>query len=154
MAWAYMLVLCVLFAWRVESHRVIDAQQDGYERAVYPTALGDTAYYNPVGFDDFFAANVPCPGQTTGLYRRMHQPVHRDDARMIKLDPDASGSGVVYREDKRRLASDGTPLPSRLYLKAGENLYIEFGPQRFWRAYEVPKAIPYTPPEIPAPTVQ
>ena len=67
MAWAYMLVLCVLFAWRVESHRVIDAQQNGYERAVYPTALGDTAYYKPVGFDDFFAANVPCPGQTTGL---------------------------------------------------------------------------------------
>ena len=146
MAWAYMLVLCVLFAWRVESHRVIDAQSNGYERPVYPTALGDSAYYKPVGTADFFAPNIPCSGRTTGLYRRMHKPVRRDDARMFKLDPDSTSPVAVSREATRRHAEDGTPLPARLYLKTSENLYLEFGDQRYWPEYEVPKAIPYTPP--------
>ena len=147
MAWAYLLVLCVLFSWQVKWHRVSVRVQDSYEVPNFPTALGDTRYYKPQGMGDFFAPNVVCINQPKGMFRRMHQPVHRDDARMMKVDPEASGEGpCVYFDSKPRLSREGTRLPSRYYLKTGENLYLEFGAQCFWPAYEAPRAIPYVPP--------
>jgi hypothetical protein len=148
-AWAYLLVLCVLFAWRVKFHRFTDPPENGYEVPLYPTALGDTRYYQPKDLADFFAPNIACPGVPQGLYRIKHQPVKRDDARMVKVDLYAGGPGpVLYRDAPNRVVKkDQPPKPTRYYLKAGENRYIEFSPVSIATSDNAPRAVPFVPPE-------
>jgi hypothetical protein len=122
----------VVFSWRVQSHRV------RFEWMEYPTALGDRDYYQPdpgkgLGASDFHEPNLKfdLEGREISLYRRLHQPAIRPDARMRKVARDKTGRHFVYVDQNAK--PDSAP---RFYLKAAEDAYIEFGAKRFFQTFE------------------
>lgn len=151
LAWGVLLSSLVVLSWRIHLH------QADYDWLEFPTALGDRRYYDPgptgetgklvrngpaqpLGENDFFDANLvfQTDGETRALYRRMHRPTPRDDARMRKVAVEQSGRFHVYT-DARPQADNA----ARYYLKAAEDAFIEFGEKKFFP--------PYAPPEAAAP---
>lgn len=130
-AWAILMSGVLIFAWRVQLH------PDQYSWVEWPTALGDRHYYQSfLSNNDFYEPALRFSGQEQGLYRRMAKPVRRNDAHMVRLQREASGAHFVYTDQK----STG-----RIYLKAADDRYVEFGERMFWPEYQPPKAIPYDP---------
>jgi hypothetical protein len=125
LGWAALLSTLVILAWRIHLHPA------DYEWTEYPTALGDVAYYTAIGAEDLYEANLKLPGEEKGHFRRSEVTMTRDDAGMMKLRREASGRFFIYKPAGEVM--DGTPP---LYLKAGENAYVEFGPRKFYKAYE------------------
>lgn len=130
LGWAVLMTSLVLLAWRIH------VRPADYEWTEYPTALGDTRYYTALGKDDRYEPNLRFPGQEKGVYRRTLEPVMLDDATMLKVARDMSGRHFVY---KPGAAGEGSSPP--VYLKSGENRYIEFGARKFYPPYE-PKIAP------------
>ncbi|MCB1278347.1 hypothetical protein [Prosthecobacter sp.] len=130
LGWAVLLISLVLLAWRIH------VRPTDYEWTEYPTALGDTQYYTALGKDDRYEPNLSFPGQEKGVYRRSTDPVTLDDATMLKIAQDKTGRHFVYQP---AAAGDGSGLP--VYLKSGENRYVEFGARKFYPPYE-PKIVP------------
>jgi hypothetical protein len=130
LGWALLMSALVVLAWRIHLHPA------DYEWAEYPTALGDTQYYTALGKDDRYEPNLRFPSQEKGVFRRADDPVELEDAAMLKIARDATGKLFVYQP---AAASAEAPLP--VYLKSGENRYIEFGGRKFYPAF-VPKVGP------------
>ncbi len=130
LGWALLLSCLVILAWRIHLHPA------DYEWTEYPTALGDTRYYTTFGQEDRYEPNLRFKGQEKGLYRRVVDPVAFDDATMLKLALDATGRHLVYQR-----AQDWGDANAPVYLKRGENRYIEFGARKFYPPYE-PKIAP------------
>lgn len=130
LGWAVLMTSLVVLAWRIHLHPA------DYEWTEYPTALGDTQYYTSLGTDDRYEPNLRYPGQQQGVFRRVVEPVELDDATMLKVAHDASGKHFIY---KPATAAGDTTLP--VYLKNGENRYIEFGARKFYPPF-VPKTEP------------
>jgi hypothetical protein len=130
LGWALLMIALVVLGWRIHVHRA------DYDWTEYPTALGDVQYYSTFGKDDRYEPNLRFAGQDQGLFRCAVDPVERDDAEMVKIARDASGKHFVYQPAS---ASAAAPLP--VYLKSGENRYVEFGARKFYPPYE-PKVGP------------
>ena len=75
-------------------------------------------------------------GQDEGLFRRAEAAVEFDDGTMMKRGLDATGRHFIYQPES---AGEKGPLP--VYLKSGENRYVEFGARKFYPPF-VPKAGP------------
>ena len=144
LGWGVLLSSLVLLSWRIHLH------QAEYDWVEYPTALGDRAYYEvgpsgeienwvrngpgrALGEVDFYQPNLKfeLEGKSFELFRRMHQPTPRDDARMRKVAMDRTGQFYIYTDSKTK---DG--VASRYYLKAAEDGFIEFGEKKFFQTYE------------------
>jgi hypothetical protein len=131
MGWALLFSAVVLLSWRVQVHRA------EWEWLEYPTGLGDGVWYDAgaglrgVAVEDFYAANLvfTWEGRRYELFRRLHEPTRRKDARMVKVGRDQESGLVVYREEKR-------VEPVRFFLKAGDGLYLEFGERLYYQRYE------------------
>ena len=132
LGWALLMSGGLLLAWRVQLH------PGDYQWVEWPTALGDRAYYGKISDNDFYQAVLRFEGQDEGLYRRTVNPLRRDDARMMRVGKESTGTFFVYIEPKH---------PNRFFLKAAENRYVEFGERLFWPEYQPPKAIPFKPAE-------
>lgn len=131
LGWAVLLTSLVILSWRIH------LRPADYEWTEYPTALGDTRYYNTaLGKDDRYEPNLRFAGQDEGLFRRVEEAVEMDDATMMKLGLDATGRHFIYQPEG---AGEKGPLP--VYLKSGENRYVEFGARKFYPPF-VPKAGP------------
>jgi hypothetical protein len=125
LGWAVLFSALVLLAWRIRLHPA------DYEWTEYPTALGDEAYYTQLGpEDDRYEPNLKFAGQGSGLFRRIEDTVVFDDAVMFKIARENLGKCLVY---KPVTASRDAEPP--VYLKAGENRYVEFGGKKFYRPY-------------------
>ncbi|MGV3662402.1 MAG: hypothetical protein ACO1TE_19620 [Prosthecobacter sp.] len=135
LGWAVLMVSLVILAWRIHLNSA------DYEWTEYPTALGDTRYYTPLGEDDRYAPNLRFPGHESGLYRRSAEPVTLDDATMLKLTLESTGKHLVYQRAEDFGSSSSTSTASAVYLKSGENRYVEFGARKFYPPY-VPKVGP------------
>lgn len=130
-----MLLLCavlmlpvVVFAWRAHLGR------GEFDWTEYPSALGDRRCYTdatPLGENDFLAPNLKFEGHGKGLFRRAFHAVVRDDARMRKVALDSTGRFFVYTEARAPDGKNPAPTP-RVYLKAGDNRYIEFGARKYY----------------------
>ena len=130
LGWALLMSGALLFAWRVQLHPA------DYSWVEWPTALGDRTYYGKISDNDFYQPVLRFEGHDQGLYRRTVNPVPRDDARMMRLAREATGTFFVYTEPKHQ---------QRFFLKVADDRYVEFGERLFWPEYQPPKAIPYEP---------
>lgn len=128
--WAVLMACLVILAWRIHWNA------GSYEWTEYPTALGDTAYYTALGKDDRYEPNLTIPGRAKGLYRRNVDPLPFEDAAMLKLTLESTGQHQVYQR-----AQDHGSSTASVYLKNGENRYVEFGTRKLYPPY-VPKAEP------------
>ena len=128
LGWAVLFTSLVVLSWRIH------LRPADYEWVEYPTALGDTKYYTTLGKDDRYEPNLRYAGQDEGLFRRTEEAVERDDATMVKQGLDATGRHFIYQPQG---ADEKGPLP--VYLKSGENRYVEFGARKFYPPF-VPKA--------------
>ncbi len=117
----------VLFAWRVH------AQRAAFEWVEYPTGLGDNLLYSSLGNNDYYEGNLRLEGRSEGLYRRMVNPVSRKDERMVKVAREEQGRVYVY-------SADSDAAAGRLFVKSGEDQYLEFGQRKFWPSYTPPPA--------------
>ena len=125
LGWAVLFSALVLLAWRIHLHPA------DYEWTEYPTALGDEAWYTQIGpEDDRYEPNLKFEGLRGGLFRHIEDTVTMDDAVMFKLARESTGRFFVYKPVTA--ARDAEPP---LYLKAGENRYVEFGAKRFYKPY-------------------
>lgn len=131
LAWGLLFTSLVLLSWRVRVHHA------DYDWLEYPTALGDTAWYDPapgrgLAGNDFHQANLrfTLSGKPQEAYRRLHQPTRRRDLAMRKVAREESGRFYVYADS----GSSGTR--KSVYLKTGEDQYIEFGERRFYPTFE------------------
>ncbi len=132
LGWAVLMVSLVILAWRVHLNPA------DYEWTEYPTALGDTAYYTALGTEDRYEPNLRLAGREKGLYLRSAEAVTFDDATMLKLTRESTGRHLVYQ----RAEDFGVDAaPAIVYLKSGENRYVEFGARIFYPPY-VPKVEP------------
>lgn len=133
LGWAVLMVSLVILAWRIHLNPA------DYEWTEYPTALGDTRYYTTLAGDDRYEPNLRFAGHEKGLYRRVIEPVTYDDATMLKLGLESTGRCLVYQRAEDFGAPPGAG--SIVYLKSGENRYVEFGARKLYPPY-VPKAEP------------
>ena len=131
LAWGLLFTSLVLLSWRVRVHHA------DYDWLEYPTALGDTAWYDPtpgrgLAANDFFDPNLRfnLAGKPQEAYRRLHQPTRRRDLSMRKVARDESGRFYVYADSR------SSESPRRYYLKTGEDRYIEFGERLFYPSFE------------------
>lgn len=132
LGWAVLMATLVILAWRIHLNRA------DYEWTEYPTALGDREYYTALGSDDRYEPNLRFAGHEKGLYRRVVEPVTLDDATMLKLTRESTGRHLVYQ---RAQDFGSAALPAIVYLKSGENRYVEFGARKLYPPY-VPKVEP------------
>lgn len=119
--WALLLTSLVILGWRIH------LRPADYEWTEYPTALGDTNYYTSLGQEDRYSPNLHLTDRKTGLYRRSEEPETFNDATMLKLDMDESGRHLIYQR-----AEDFERADAPVYLKSGENRYIEFGARKLY----------------------
>ncbi len=119
--WAALMTGVLIFSWRVHLNRA------DYDWCDYPTGLGDSRYYKALSPNDFYTACLKFPGHPEGLYRRTVRPVVRDDAKMMKVARNDTGSLFVYARAGH---------PDRWFLKSGEDRYVEFGARKFWPPYK------------------
>ena len=131
LGWALLFSTLVLLSWRIH------LRPADYEWTEYPTALGDTHYYRALGQDDRYEPTLRFAGQNEGLFRRAEEAVAFDDATMMKRALDVTGQHFIYQPD----APGGKTAPLPVYLKSGENRYVEFGARKFYPPF-VPKAGP------------
>jgi len=131
LGWAVLFSSLVLLSWRIH------LRPADYEWTEYPTALGDTKYYSTLGQDDRYEANLRYAGQDEGLFRRAVDAVEFDDSTMMKRALDVTGEHFIYQPDDQ----GQKPAPLPVYLKSGENRYVEFGARKFYPPF-VPKARP------------
>ncbi|MCB1227913.1 MAG: hypothetical protein KDK99_19000 [Verrucomicrobiales bacterium] len=150
--WGGLMSSLVLLSWRIH------LRASEYDWLEFPTALGDRAYYDPgptgdveglvrngsaqpLGENDFFEANLVFEkeGERLALYRRLHRPTHRDDARMLKVARDQTGRFHVYQ--KAEAGTRQRQASGPYYLKAAEDAFIEFGEKKFYPPFE-PSAVP------------
>ncbi len=131
LAWGLLFTSLVLLSWRVRVHHA------DYDWLEYPTALGDSAWYDPapgrgLGANDFFEPNLrfQLDGKPQALFRRLHQPTRRRDLTMRKRAREESGRFYVYADGHADEAG------GRFYLKTGEDRYIEFGERLFYPSFE------------------
>jgi len=129
LGWALLLTTLVILAWRIHLHPA------DYEWVEYPTALGDRKYYTSPGNEDRYEPNLRFKGHESGLYCRSEASVEFDDAVMMKYAQESSGNHYVYQPATADLS--GKPP---VYLKTGENRYLEFGAKKFYRPYEPVRA--------------
>lgn len=132
LGWAVLMTCLVILAWRIHLNRA------DYEWTEYPTALGDREYYTALGADDRYEPNLRLAGHEKGLYRRVVEPVALDDATMLKLSRESTGRHLVYL---RAEDFGSAAVPALVYLKSGENRYMEFGARKLYPPY-VPKVEP------------
>lgn len=130
LGWAVLLTSLVILSWRIH------LRPADYEWTEYPTALGDAKYYTTLGKDDRYEPNLRFAGQDEGLFRRAEEAVEFDDGTMMKQGVDATGRHFIYQPEGAGVKG---PLP--VYLKSGENRYVEFGARKFYPPF-VPKAGP------------
>ncbi len=130
LGWALLLTCLVILSWRIH------LRPADYEWTEYPTALGDTKYYTTLGKDDRYEPNLRYAGQDAGLFRRAEEPVEFDDATMLKRALEVTGQHFIYQP-----GSTGEKAPLPVYLKSGENRYVEFGERKFYVPF-VPKSGP------------
>lgn len=113
----------------------------------FPTALGDQKFYTyESGFsensEDFWNPNLKFQARSKGLYRRNHEPQSWEDGDMYKVGMHEETGLFVYSPVKK---INGMPqvMPDskrRFFLKTGDNLYIEFGEQKYYpRIDEMPE---------------
>ncbi|MFN7562125.1 MAG: hypothetical protein ACK5TH_10130 [Prosthecobacter sp.] len=125
LGWAVLLSALVILAWRIHLHPA------DYEWTEYPTALGDSAFYSELGpEDDRYEANLRFAGQEKGLFRRIEDMVAMEDAVMFKIAKESTGRCFVYKP-----VSAPRDAEPPVYLKAGDNLYVEFGAKKFYKPY-------------------
>jgi len=125
LGWAVLLSALVILSWRIYLHPA------DYEWTEYPTALGDTAFYSGLGpEDDRYEANLKFAGQEKGLFRRVEGTVEMDDSVMFKIAKESTGRCFVYKPVT--VTRDAEPP---VYLKAGDNRYVEFGAKKFYKPY-------------------
>lgn len=125
LGWAVLLSALVILSWRIYLHPA------DYEWTEYPTALGDTAFYSGLGpADDRYEANLKFAGQEKGLFRRVEGTVEMDDSVMFKIAKESTGRCFVYKPVT--VTRDDEPP---VYLKAGDNRYVEFGAKKFYKPY-------------------
>jgi hypothetical protein len=55
---------------------------------------------------------------------------------MLKVAREERGRCLVYTDSKQKAAA-----PKRVYLKSGEDQYVEFGQRKHWPEYQPPKAL-------------
>jgi len=120
LGWAVLFTALVILAWRIH------LRPTEYEWTEYPTALGDTQYYAALGKDDRYEPNLRLAGQKNGLYRRSEAAQAIDDATMLKSGVSEEGAVIYQRLEDSGKA--GAPV----FLKCGENRYIEFGARKFY----------------------
>lgn len=128
----------VVFAWRVHLGR---GQFDWVE---YPTALGDSSLYGDhakLGENDFFEPNLKFEGHEKGLFRRSVNPKKRQDESMMKVAKESGGRFYVYTDAKNAEAK-AAKAERILYLKAGDDRYIEFGARKYFQEYVAPGTVP------------
>lgn len=137
-----MLAVCclplVVFAWRVHLGR---GQFDWVE---YPTALGDANFYGDsekLGENDFFEPNLKFAGNEKGLFRRGVHPKKRKDESMVKVAKESGGRFFVYTDAKTAISKDAK-TDRVLYLKAGDDRFIEFGARKYYQQYVAPGTVP------------
>jgi hypothetical protein len=133
--WAALLPAAVLLAWRLDRHR------DDFEWMEYPTALGDTRYYTQLGTNDLYEPNLKFDGEITGLFRRVQEPVAKADGTMFKIAKEKEGRCLIYVPEESLTSSKGGKR-KLVYLKSGEDQYVEFGERKFWPDYQPPKDAP------------
>lgn len=103
----------------------------------YPTALGDSDFYDPeepIGEDDFFEPNLCFSERPDGIYRRNRKPQRRLDEDMLILERDATDAYFVYtpRDRKAERVQPNEKRERRFFLKATDDGYIEFGERKYW----------------------
>ncbi len=130
LGWAVLLSSLVLLSWRIH------LRPADYEWTEYPTALGDTKYYTALGKDDRYEPNLRYASHDEGVFRRAEEAVEYDDATMMKRGLDVTGAHFIYQPEG---AGGKGPLP--VYLKTGENRYVEFGARKLYPPF-VPKVVP------------
>jgi hypothetical protein len=125
LGWAVLLSALVILAWRVHLH------PSDYEWMEYPTALGDEALYTHLGpEDDRHEPNLLFAGLAKGLFRRSEGLLFFEDAAMFKVAKESSGRCFVYKP-----VTAGRDVSPPVYLKAGDNHYVEFGEKKFYKPY-------------------
>jgi hypothetical protein len=118
--------------------RLIEARTEPEPDVVQPlTGLGDSHYYTSLSDNDFYNAALVFDATRKGLFRRTVHPVHRVDARMVRHEVESTGQFVVYTELR---LGNGTKAkgPTRWFLKAGPDHYVEFGERKYYPAYKKP----------------
>ncbi len=118
--WAGLMTGVLIFSWRVHVNRA------DYDWSEFPTALEDRDYYKPFSANDAYTPALKFKGCPEGLYRRAMKPAKRTDARMVKVARDATDQIFVYAD---------TGKPSRFFVKAAHDQYLEFGARKFWPQY-------------------
>jgi len=98
----------------------------GLTTAAALTGVGDASFYTSLSEDDFHNAALVFSHAPQGLFRRTPDPLHRDDARMLRVETESTGRLSVYTDSRPEAGSQGDATP-RWYLKAGNDLYVEFG---------------------------
>lgn len=121
LGWVVLLTGLVILAWRIHLRPV------EYEWTEYPTALGDGHYYASLGKDDRYEPNLRLAGRKAGLYRRSETALDFDDASMVKIGVSENGGFLIYQR-----VGDSGKAGTPVYLKWGENRYIEFGARKFY----------------------
>lgn len=119
----------------------IRLKRDQLEWVEYPTALGDTDFYDPagaIGANDFYEPNLRFAERPDGIFRRNHKPQERRDEHMFSAGQDATGSYTIYtprdREANRLRPVEGKNR--RYFLKVGEDRYVEFGERKYWPDFD------------------
>lgn len=97
--------------------------------AVALTGLGDANFYIKLVENDFSEPALNFSRSPGGLFRRTVNPVHRDDAGMLRVETERSGRFNVYTDARPNPGPDGAVSP-RWYLKAGDHRYVEFGEEK------------------------
>ena len=90
------------------------------------TGVGDASFYTALSNDDFRNPALVFSHAPQGLFRRTEDPVHREDATMLRVETESTGRHTVYTEAVTEPGSPGE-APPRWYLKAGNDRYVEFG---------------------------
>ena len=124
------LLLTAAAAWKLRREHRAET------RAIPLTGLGDARHYTRLSDDDLHTPALVFPGAPRGLFRRSMDPVRHDDATMRCLELENTGRFMVYIDiAPPATESPGGPDP-RWYLKAADNLYVEFGEQKYHPAFE------------------
>jgi hypothetical protein len=122
MGFTVAMLAIALSAWRQSVAGTADA-------TVPLTALYDTTYYSKFSDNDFASPVLDFPDAPHPLFRRTVNPVHRDDAKMLRTGRERSGQFFVYTEARPKLDDEGRPI-RRWFLKAADNRYVEFGERK------------------------
>lgn len=128
-------MFCLLFAGVTVFTLWLRRHRDEIEWHQYPTAIGDTRFYDsdsPLGKDDEAEPNLKFDGVPDGLYRLGRKPERIDDERMLIAGEEAGKRYTVYRRWISAKEWDQASEPpateaDRFYLKTAEDKFQPFG---------------------------